>query len=249
MPPLFAFAAGAENKLVHSMHERASQAEHSKQMAEWSQQRELHEHKQQLQRMSTQKILAQPGMRGEAMTTSTEANAVVDEENERVIAAKFRESVLESGIRVVDYLGPQHKVANYFQENPFKLLAAVGVPTVYFIFKGREGQKHLQMQSMLMHTRVFGQFAVITMLLSLMGFKEYMDRSGRFVTETDVQSRIMQMQQSRQELMMRLQIGRMEAEKVVEKRRKAHDEDMKKSVKKATKKIQPSEVDSIVQDA
>ena len=249
MPPLFAFAAGAESKLVHNMHEMASHAEHSKQMAEWSQQRELHEHKQQLQRMSTQKILAQPGMRDEAMISS-QTNTVVDEDNERRIAAKFRESVLESGIRVVDgNLGPHHRVANFFQENPFKLLAAVGVPTVYYIFKGREGQKHLQTQMKIMHTRVFGQFAVITMLLSLMGFKEYMDRSGKFVTETEVQSRIMQMQQSRQELMMRLQRDRMEAEKVAEKRRKAHEEDMKKSVKKATKKIQPSEVDSLVQDA
>ena len=79
----------------------------------------------------------------------------------------------------------------------------------------------------IMHTRVFGQFAVISMLLGLMGFKEYMDRSGKFITEADVQSRVAQMQASRAELMNRLHRDRMEAEKVAELRRKAHEADLK----------------------
>lgn len=229
MPPLFCFAAAAESKLVHSMHEMASQGEHSKKMAEWSTQRELDEHKRQLQRMTTQKILAQPGMSNEGNLLS--ASSLDGGENEKRIVAKFRESVLESGVRVVPgELGFHHKVANFFQENPFKMLAAIGVPTVYYIFKGREGQKHLQTQMKIMHTRVFGQFAVISMLLTLMGFKEYMDQSGKFVTEGEVQSRVAQMQQSRQELLMRLQRDRMDAEKVAEKRRKAHEADLKSNV-------------------
>ena len=122
--------------------------------------------------------------------------------------------------------------SHHMKENPFKILTAVGVPTVYYIFKGREGQKHLQMQMKVMHTRVFGQFAVITMLLSLMGFKEYMDRSGKFITEADVQARVFQMQQSRSELLYRLQRDRMDAERVAEKRRKALEEDQKSGVVK-----------------
>ena len=70
----------------------------------------------------------------------------------------------------------QHRISdsstNFWQENPFKLLAAVGVPTVLYIFKGKQGQEHLALQMKVMHTRVFGQFAVITMLLTLMGCKE-----------------------------------------------------------------------------
>ena len=81
----------------------------------------------------------------------------------------------------------------------------------------------------LMHTRVFGQFAVLTMLLSLMGFKEYMDRSGKFITEEDVQARVAQMQQSRGELLMRLHRDKVDAAKVAEKRRKAHDADLRRS--------------------
>lgn len=227
MPPLFAFAAGAENKLIHTIHEKAGRKEHSKQMAEWSQEHELHEHKRKLQKMSTKKILAQPGMEEGNLKTMGAHN----EEREEKILAKFRENVVNSGVRVVsgDSLGVQHKIANFWQENPFKILIAVGVPSVFYIFKGREGQKHLQLQSILMQTRVFGQFAVLTTLLALMGFKEYMDRSGKFITEDDVQARVAEMQQSRGELLWRLQRDREEADKVVEKRRKAHEADLKSS--------------------
>jgi len=242
MPPLFAYAFSAEQKLVHSMHEMANHADHSKQMAEWSQEQEhaLEQHKQSLRKMATQKILSQPGMHSSSTLASSDSEEL-NEEQERELAKKFRESVVDSGVRVVegDMLGVHHMIANFWQENPFKILAAIGVPTVLYIFKGREGQQHLQTQMKIMHTRVIGQFAVLTMLLTLMGFKEYMDRSGKFITEEDVQARVAQMQQSRAELRMRLQRDRMEAEKVAEKRRQAHKADMLKS----------SEVKNLLKDA
>mmetsp|Transcript_8012 Transcript_8012/g.12964 ORF Transcript_8012/g.12964 Transcript_8012/m.12964 type:complete len:306 (-) Transcript_8012:304-1221(-) len=245
MPPLFAFAFSAEQKLVHSMHEMANNAHHSKQMAEWSHEHALEQHKKSLKKMATQKILAQPGMMTTQSTSgsgsTTFESEELNEEQERELAKKFRESVVDSGVRVVegDMLGVHHRIANFWQENPFKILAAIGVPTVLYIFKGREGQQHLQTQMKIMHTRVFGQFAVITMLLTLMGFKEYMDRSGKFITEEDVQARVAQMQQSRAELLMRLQRDRMEAEKVAEKRRQAQKADVLKS----------SEVKNLLKDA
>jgi len=232
MPPLFAFAFASEQKLVHSMHEMASHADHSKKMAEWTQEHALNEHKSRLNRMSTQKILSQPGMRTEG-NLAAPGDAQAEEEREKKILQRFRASVVNSGVRVVpgDGLGLQHKVANFWQENPFKILAGLGVPTVLYIFKGRDGQQHLQTQMKVMHTRVFGQFAVISMLLTLMGFKEYMDKHGKYITEEEVQARIGQMQQSRNELLMRLQRDRMQAEQVAEKRRQAHDADVLKLVK------------------
>lgn len=241
MPPLFAFAFAAEQKLVHSMHDMAGRADHSKKMAEWSEEWALRQHRDHLQRMTTQKILAEPGMReggNLAAAPSSSSSQAEDAEHEEKILARFRESVVNSGLRVVDgnSLGLHHKMANFFQENPFKILAAVGVPTVFYIFKGREGQAHLQTQMKVMHTRVFGQGTVLIMLLSLMGFKEYMDKTGKFVTEADVQSRVALMQQSRAELLMRLQRDRMEAAMVAEKRRKAHEADLKSNeVKKLIK--------------
>lgn len=235
MPPLFAFAFSSEQKLVHSMHEMASQRDHSKKMAEWTEEHALQEHKSRLHRMTTQKILSQPGMRTEGQPTAAPAapDAPRDAAHEEKIARRFRDSVVNSGVRVVpgDALGVQHKVANFWQENPFKILAGIGVPTVLYIFKGRDGQKHLPTQMKIMQTRVFGQFAVISMLLSLMGFKEYMDKHGKYITEEDVQHRIAQMQQSRGELLLRLQRDRMQAEQVAEKRRQAHDADVLKTRK------------------
>ncbi len=114
MPPLFAFAAAAENKLVHRMHEMAAESSHSREMAEWSTQthkQELQKHKQQLKKMSTQKILAQPGMTDKGALSIQE-----DEEKEREIALKFRESVVNSGVRVVSGdLGVHHRLANFWQ--------------------------------------------------------------------------------------------------------------------------------------
>ena len=113
MPPLFAFAAAAENKLVHQMHQMAAESSHSREMAEWStaqQQQMLNDHKQQLRKMSTQKILAQPGMDKGALSTQD------NEEKEREIAGKFRESVVNSGVRVVPGdLGVHHRLANFWQ--------------------------------------------------------------------------------------------------------------------------------------
>lgn len=108
------------------MHEMAHEAEHSKNMAEWTQQHMLNEHKKELQRMTTQRILSQPGMSGQKLDLPSDDES--DDEVERKIVARFRESVLNSGVRVVpgDSLGLYHKVANFWQENPFKILAGVG---------------------------------------------------------------------------------------------------------------------------
>ena len=126
MPPLFAFGLAAESKLVHRMHEMASHAEHSEKMAHWSHQHQqqryddLDEHRKKLQRMTTQKILSEAGMMG--------GIGAYDDEHEKQLTEKFRESVVNSGVRVVsgDSLGLHHQIANFWQENPFKILAGIG---------------------------------------------------------------------------------------------------------------------------
>ncbi len=82
------------------------------------------------------------------------------------------------------------------------------------------------------------------MLLSLMGFKEYMDRSGKFITDADVQARVAQMQQSRSELLYRLHRDRMDAERLAEKRRKALEEDIKLGAVKKTNASKASIIDT-----
>jgi hypothetical protein len=119
----------------------------------------------------------------------------------------YRKAILDSGVRLVDTpeLTTYQKAANYVQANPFKLIAAIGIPSVAAIFYGQgtsgAGKESLQMQ--LLHTRVFGQFAVICTLLGVMGMKEMMDRQGRFVTQDEIESRISEMEMTRTALMSR----------------------------------------------
>ncbi|GFH48786.1 hypothetical protein CTEN210_05262 [Chaetoceros tenuissimus] len=185
MPPLFMFALSAEMKLGHSMEEMAQQSDHSKQVSEWAE--KVHtENKQSLQRMETDTTL------------------------EKKLHALYRQSVEESGVRIIngDTLGIHHRIANFWQENPFKILTFFGVPTVLYIFRGRNDQKHLQLQSKLMHTRVFGQFAVISMLLSLMGFKSYMDSQGKYITQHEADIRVQDMKRMRQDLLQRIEFDK-----------------------------------------
>ena len=119
----------------------------------------------------------------------------------------YRKAILDSGVRLVDTpeLATWQKGANYIQSNPFKCIAAIGVPSVAYIFYGQgqsgAGVESLQMQ--LLHTRVFGQFTVICTLLGVMGMKEMMDRHGRYVTEEEVESRVAEMEATRTSMLTR----------------------------------------------
>jgi predicted Holliday junction resolvase-like endonuclease len=185
MPPLFMFGLTAEMKLSHSMEEMARQSDHSRQVSEWAE--KVHEeNKQAIRRMETDTVL------------------------EKKLHAMYKQSVENSGVRIVpgDSLAFHHKVANFWQENPFKILAGIGVPTVLYIFRGRSDQKHLQLQSKLMHTRVFGQFAVVSMLLGLMGFKTYMDSHGKYITQHEADMRVEDMKRMRADLLRRIEFDK-----------------------------------------
>ena len=146
MPALFAFGYTSENKLIHRMDEMAHEHEQSREMARYTtiDRKDLHD--------------AQKG---------------TDLAADKQLTELYRQSVEQSGVRVVpgDKLGTHHKAMNYFQENPFKILACLGVPAVAYIFYGRAGQEHIPFQLKVMQTRVMGQGTVIAMLLGLMGFK------------------------------------------------------------------------------
>mmetsp|Transcript_20069 Transcript_20069/g.28253 ORF Transcript_20069/g.28253 Transcript_20069/m.28253 type:complete len:215 (-) Transcript_20069:1246-1890(-) len=194
MPALFMFAFSSEQKLNHKMREMANEYEHSKEVTQWAE----NNRKQNL--------------------TQTSSISSKSEDTEKQLLALYKKSVADSGVRIVsgDNLGFHHKIANFWQENPFKLLAAMGVPTVLYIFHGKSNQRHLQLQSKLMHTRVYGQFAVISMLLTLMGFKTYMDSQGKYITQHEADMRVEDMRIMRQDL-----IARINRDKQIEEDRKA----------------------------
>jgi len=182
MPTLFAFAIASEQKLYHKMREMANETEHSREVSKWATET------------------------NDVGIIKSDTGKVVEEDTNRKLHALYRSGVEESGVRVVpsDRLGVHHHLANFWHDNPFKVLAALSVPTILYIFKGANEKKHLKLQSKLMHTRVFGQFAVLTMLLSLMGFKSYMDTFGKFITEQEAESRVEEMKRMRSDLLERI---------------------------------------------
>lgn len=58
---------------------------------------------------------------------------------------------------------------------------------------------------MILHTRVLGQFSVVCTLLGVMGLKDMMDKQGRFITETQVEERVNEMEATRRQLLERLE--------------------------------------------
>lgn len=180
MPPLFVFGLTAEMTLSHTMHEMASESDHHRKVSEYAQKQVS------------------------SMTHKDDSDM-----NEK-LHKLYQRSVEEAGVRIVpgNTLGIHHQAANFIQNHPFKILAGIGVPSVLYIFRGRTDQKHLQLQSKIMHTRVFGQFAVITMLLSLMGFKSLMDANGKFITQEEADARVEEMKRMRQELVEQIEFDK-----------------------------------------
>lgn len=199
MPPLFMYAIASEMKLNHKMKEMASESEHHKKVSHWAE----NKHARGVD-MNVNAALISTNSTTELTRSIQKKTADIGVEKR--LHEIYKKSVEDSGIRIVpgDSLGVHHKIANFWQENPFKILAAVSLPTVLYIFRGRNDQKHLQMQSKLMHTRVYGQFTVLGMLLAFMSFKNYMDSSGKFITQEEADFRVSEMKRMRADLLERI---------------------------------------------
>lgn len=178
MPAMFVFALTSEQKMVHRMEEVATETEHAIKSVEWA---DRHHRKNSV--------------------------PTADEQQKREeLRELYRRSILNSNVRVVEgeELTMFHQAANYVQSNPFKLILSIGIPAVAYIFYGKTGKDHLSMQLKILHTRVLGQFTVICTLLGVMGLKEMMDRQGKFITQAEVENRVLEMERTRMDLMDRL---------------------------------------------
>lgn len=110
----------------------------------------------------------------------------------------YEQSIRNTGVCIVPELQWYHQAANFTAENPLKVLLAVATPAVGYIFYGRSGQNHLQLSSMIMHTRVFGQGLTLLSLLTIMGFKNFMDNNGRYMSQDEADQRVEEMKRVRQ---------------------------------------------------
>lgn len=216
MPALFTFAFTAERMLDYKMQELANRNEHIRKSAAWANEKHAENVKASNNNNNTSTTFKGSSGSSSDNGTGTTESQLLD---------LYRESVVNSGVRIVPKLGPHHVIANFWQEHPFRMLAAAAVPAVGYIYYGRN--EGLQLQMKVMHTRVMGQFTVLALLLSLMGFKEYMDKNGKFITEEDAERRVMEMAEVRQGLLRRLEMEKQHQAEIDAKRKQAHEEDVK----------------------
>jgi hypothetical protein len=138
MPALFVFVWTAETRLSNKMREMAKETEHSQASVRWAEE---------------QVVRAQKNQKGSPML-DTEAH----------LMQLYQQSVEESGVRIVpgDQLQWYHSVSNFVSANPIRVVAALAVPSVAWIFYGRSGKDELKLSVKLLHTRVFGQFVTLS---------------------------------------------------------------------------------------
>lgn len=72
---------------------------------------------------------------------------------------------------------PIHKQAmHWLYTHPFAFTAMTGGPLVGFILYEQLKLKHLKFQQRIMHSRIFAQFGILSILLITMGFRHYMEK-------------------------------------------------------------------------
>ncbi|ETI42731.1 hypothetical protein F441_12180 [Phytophthora nicotianae CJ01A1] len=78
--------------------------------------------------------------------------------------------------------------ANFLYDHPYRALATVGVPLVGGIYSYQHLNKGISASQQVMHTRIYGQAAVVVLLLSSMAFHDYMAKRGKFGEEEEAQA-------------------------------------------------------------
>lgn len=250
MPALFAFVWTAETRLSNKMREMAKESEHSQASVRWAEEQVARSQKHQQQQ-------------GGSPMLDTEAH----------LMQLYQQSVEESGVRIVpgDQLQWYHSVSNFVSANPIRVVAALAVPSVAWIFYGRSGKDELKLSVKLLHTRVFGQFVTLSckwhqkeraillcgihcvtvalcveahplsrclshaVLLGVVGFKEYMDQQGTFITQAQADGRVEEMKQVRETLLARLNYDRQRKQKQDDKLAAAHAQDQDEVAQKKKK--------------
>lgn len=210
MPTLFVATLTSEQKFVHKMKEIAAETEHSVKTVEWAEQQMIEKHKANI---------------------TNNMHSTEDHLKEL-----YQQSVLQSrSTNVCIVPGNQlkwyHRSANFIANNPIKVLASLAIPSVAWIFYGNTNKQHLDFSVKIMHTRVFGQFTTLSILLGVIGFKEFMDHNGRFISEGEATERVNEMELVRQQLLYRLQLQKEHTEEIKHEIQLAHEEDIRDHIK------------------
>nr|CCA23071.1 betacateninlike protein putative [Albugo laibachii Nc14] len=98
---------------------------------------------------------------------------------ERYLAAMDPDYVREK-LALDHHLLPHHRLANIIYDYPYKTIAVLGIPIVGGIYLHQRSNKAIKVSQQVMQARVYGQGALLCVLLGSMAFQDYMSRRGRF---------------------------------------------------------------------
>ena len=79
-----------------------------------------------------------------------------------------------------------HKTLNWLYDHPFAVVGMTGVPLAGYILNQQLQIKHLKLQQRIMHSRIFAQGSILLILVSVMGFRHWMEKHGRFPDPNEV---------------------------------------------------------------
>jgi hypothetical protein len=120
-----------------------------------------------------------------AFTIVSDKRLLAGARNPEMYLASLDPAYVEHKIQVKKQLTLPQRLANFVYDHPYRALVGVGVPLVGGIYMFQRTNTAIQASQQIMHTRIYGQGAVVVLLLASMGFHDYMHARGRFEPELE----------------------------------------------------------------
>jgi hypothetical protein len=115
-----------------------------------------------------------------AFTLDAEPKLLAGARNPEKYLASLEREYVEERIQERHKLRLYQRFANFVYDHPYRSLIMMGVPVVGSIYAMQRTNHAIQASQQIMHTRIYGQGAVVCLLLASMGFNDYMRKRGRF---------------------------------------------------------------------
>lgn len=90
------------------------------------------------------------------------------------------DSIISSGKVTSSTMPIHHALLNKLYDNPFSFIVLTGGPLAAYVLSQQLKLSHLTLSQRIMHSRVFAQAGILTIGLSTLAFREWMDKNGRF---------------------------------------------------------------------
>ena len=84
--------------------------------------------------------------------------------------------------RKVSMMPIHHSIMNSLYDHPFIFIAATGGPFAGYVLSQQMKLKHLTISQRVMHSRVIAQAGIITLAMTTMAFREFMERRGMAIS-------------------------------------------------------------------